>query len=316
MSTAEVLAKPAQSGIAGEQVRDLFSALDDEPQGDSTKGEDEAVAEVVAAEAKAEAEAPKGPRFTAYWKQYMSTVTQAELDIKLILHNGRNVFGKDYGTGKDFSAWQLLRETRSEIVSSIIYKAEREFAPPGGTLSIEKYAVLDMLPEGWEKVEDEDFDPDQLWRVLEAKYGGDYGVELGRTQLAAQIVSAFCLGRNPPVRKANRLELSDTIYTEKKFRGGVEMGYSTAEAVCKLHVAMASFCEWAGDYETARRLETRSAALYRNRDVTSRERFDMGGIGYVTFNTSMTWEIYGELGDKFQAFISKYGREALERGRP
>jgi hypothetical protein len=37
----------------------------------------------------------------------------------------------------------------------------------------------------------------------------------------------------------------------------------------------------------------------------------MGGVGYVTFHKNLTWEIYGELGDSFQAFIGKYGREAL-----
>jgi hypothetical protein len=319
MNTAEVLAKPSQGNGACDAVRDLFSALHDGTNGESRSVLETDISspgETVVADAERSAEVPAGLGFTAYWRQYMETVVKAEDDIKSILDRGQRVFGKDYATGEAFSGWQLLRKTRSEIVSSLVQKAEREFAPPGGSLEIGVYDAVEMMPEGWDKTEDECFDPDQLWRVLEAKYGGDYGVELGRTQLASQIVSAFRLGKNPPVRKANRLELSDTIYSEKKFHGGVEMSYSTVGSVCKLHAAMAAFCEWAGDYETARRLQLRSEGLYRNHDITSRERFDMGGIGYVTFHTSMQWEIYGELGDKFQAFISKYGREALERGRP
>ena len=66
--------------------------------------------------------------------------------------------------------------------------------------------------------------------------------------------------------------------------------------------------------ETALRIDTRAREMMGNwgsRKVTSRARFDMGGVGYVTFHKNFTWEIYGELGDSFQAFIGKYGREAL-----
>ncbi|MBK6616495.1 hypothetical protein [Ottowia sp.] len=304
----------------GPAIRDLFAALEEDKGTTDGSQAESGGPEIVVTQDTGVAlntEVPKSPGFTAYWKQYMATVMGAEEDIKSILAAGKVVFGKDYATGEAFSGWQLLRKTRSEIISSVVMKAEREFAPPGGKLEITTYSASELMPEDWRTSDDEAFDPDKLWVALEAKYGGNYGIELGRTQLASQIVNAFCLGRNPPVRKANRLELSDTIYTEKKFRGGMEMGYSTMDSVCKLHAAMAAFCEWAGDHSTARRLEARSTELFNNRgEVKSRERFDMGGIGYVTYNTSMLWEIYGPLGDKFQAFISTYGREALERGRP
>ena len=300
-------------------IHDLFASLEDSgsacelQQEADTDGSDAGDAQESAMEV---VEPPRKLEFSAYWKAYLEATTKAEEDIKSVLQSGHNVFGRDYATGESFSSWQLVRSTRSAIISALVAKAEGDFAPPGGKLEIGTYDATSLLPDSWREAEDKDFDPDQLWVALEAKYGGDYGIELGRKQLGSEIVSAFCLGRNPPVRKSNRLELSDTIYTEKKYRGGVELAYTTAESVRKLHVAMAAFCEWAGDYATARKLEARAKDLWGNRDITSRERFDFGGIGYVTFNTSMTWEIYGELGDKFQAFISRYGREALERSRP
>jgi hypothetical protein len=138
-------------------------------------------------------------------------------------------------------------------------------------------------------------------------------VELGLKQLAKKLVDAFGLRRNKPVRKANRLELTDSIYCEKDFRGAMELSYNSAQAVMEVHNAMSAFCNWAGDAATAKKIEDRGRAFvtWENRKVISRARFDMGGVGYVTFHKNITWEIYGDLGDQFQAFIGKYGREAL-----
>lgn len=252
------------------------------------------------------------PGFTTYWKQYLAAVRRAEDAVGAILDSSRLLFGRDYSVGEKFDGWQLLRKTRSEITDAVIRLAETKFAPPGGSLSIDRYTAIELLEdETWARAEDADFDPDRLWLVLEKTYGGDAGVELGRKQLATEIVKHFGLGRKPPVRKANRLELACSIYTEGKYGGGVELSFTTSNWVQELHRAMSAFCRWADDHQTAARIEARATQLWRDRTVVSRQRFNFGGIGYVTFNTSMTWEIYGELGDQFQAFVATYGQEAL-----
>lgn len=251
------------------------------------------------------------PGFTTYWKQYLAAVERAESSIAAIRDSSKSVFGLQYAVGENFSGWKLLRTTRSELIEAIVRKAEIDFAPPGGSLAIKTRTV----DETWARADDAEFDPDRLWVALEATYGGNAGVELGRKQLATEIVKHFGLGRKRPVRKANRLELASSIYTEHKYGGGVEMGYTTANWVCELHRAMSAFCRWAGDSATAAQIESRATELFRDRTVVSRQRFNFGGIGYVTFNTSMTWEIYGELGDQFQAFVATYGQDALGQYR-
>lgn len=312
-------------------IRDLFS-FSDEDNGSGKEVELEVASaagshteeatqvveeevETVAPTTTASAE-PKdeGPGFTAYWREYMEAVTSAEQKIDALVNTSEGrLMLRGFRIGERMSGYTMLRQTRKEIKEQVYSRAEREFAPQSGSLSIPRHEHEELLGENWDHCDDASFDPDALWKALEGKYGGDYGVELGYKQLAAKLVSGFGLRRNKPVRKANRLELTDTIYCEKQYNGTMELSYSSAESVCQLHNAMSAFCEWAGDFETARKINLRSRDMMmnRNRAVVSRARFDLGGVGYVMFFKTMTWEIYGDLGDQFQAFVGKYGREAL-----
>lgn len=258
----------------------------------------------------------EGPGFTAYWREYMEAVMAAEEKINALVNasEGRLML-RGFRIGERMSGYAMLRQTRKEIMEQVYSRAEREFAPQSGSLSISRCKHEDLLGQSWDQCDDESFDPDAVWNALEGIYGGGYGVELGYKQIAAKLVDEFGLRYSKPVRKANRLELTDSIYCEKRYDGTMELSYRSAELVWQLHNAMSAFCEWAGDFETARKINLRSSdmRMNRNRAVVSRARFDMGGVGYVMFYKSMTWEIYGDLGDQFQAFVGKYGREAIAR---
>lgn len=254
------------------------------------------------------------PGFTGYWREYMAAVRKAEAQIDALVKSSEGrLMLRGFRIGERMSGHTMLRQTRKEIKAQVYARAEREFAPQSGSLSIPRHEHEELLGENWDNCDDDSFDPDALWAALEAKYGGQYGVELGLKQLAAKLVSEFGLRRNKPVRRANRLELIEGIYCEKRYDGKMELSYKSAESISQLHKAMSAFCQWAKDFDTARRIDARAREMMMNRDraVVSRSKFEMGGVRYTMFFKSMTWELYGELADQFQAFIGRYGREAL-----
>lgn len=318
----EVQAGPVAKTKAEPVVIDLFSFQDDEPAKEvkeeletaSAVGSQEETVVQVTPQTQAQEETQK-PGFTDYWRQYCALVSEAEEAIDTLVKSSEGKLQlRGVRVGERLSGSSMLHQTRKELIREIFTRAEREFAPEQGSLSIDRHDIDELVGENWQNADDDKFDPDALWLALKAKYGGDFGVELGLKQLAKKLVDAFGLRRNKPVRKANRLELMDSIYCEKAFDGSMELSYTSAQAVWDVHKAMSAFCNWAGDMETALRIDTRAREMMGNwgsRKVTSRARFDMGGVGYVTFHKNFTWEIYGELGDSFQAFIGKYGREAL-----
>jgi hypothetical protein len=309
------------------QVPDLFSDLlsADQEAGENTLAlTPEALMPAVAIPAEVAETQPEsvdqakdddGPGFTRYWREYMQAVKAAEEQIDALVKSseGRLMTLRGYRIGERISASAMLRQTRKEIQAEVYARAEREFAPQSGSLSIPRYEHEELLGENWDSCADEAFDPEALWKALVAKYGGQYGVELGLKQLAEKLVNGFGLRRNKPVRKANHLEVIDVIHCEKQYNGKMELSYSSAQSVSQLHNAMSAFCQWAKDLETARRIDARARDLMMNRDrtVVSRSKFEMGGVSYTMFFKNMTWEIHGELADHFQAFIGRYGREAL-----
>ena len=318
----EVQAGPVTKTKAEPVVIDLFSFQDDEPAKEvkeeletaSAVGSQEETVVQVTPQTQAQEDTPK-PGFTDYWREYCQLVTEAEEAIgQLVNKSEGKLMLRGVRVGERLSGSSMLHQTRKELIREIFSRAEREFAPDQGTLSIDRSDIEELVGENWQNADDDKFDPDELWLALKAKYGGDFGVELGLKQLAKKLVDAFGLRRNKPVRKANRLELTDSIYCEKAYDGSMELSYSSAQAVWDVHKAMSAFCNWAGDFETALKIDGRARDLmgsWGNRKVTSRARFDMGGAGYVTFHKNITWELYGDLGDHFQAFIGRYGREAL-----
>lgn len=290
---------------------DLFAGLDDTV----SETAEQAVAELVSAMEPKEVERGEtkaAPGFTAFWRRYQAAVREAEGRISEVISTSKELLGEGHSVGESISSWSLERKTQDEIVESLFRRAEREFAPPGGKLSISRSEIYEEVGyEGRRRAEDE-FDPDRFWVAIERKYGGDAGKELGLKQTAESLVSVFSLYRTPPVHKANRLELVKCVWSEKRFRGGHELSYSAREGVVQTQMALASFCEWAGDVATAVRLRERCRSFGYSEQLVSRERFDHGGIGLVTYLEKFVYELYGDLGPKFQAFIGLYGRGALE----
>lgn len=307
-------------------IPDLFAGLDDsvEEAVSRQEGTFQAEPEHAAAtetppagetELGTEATTTGTPGFTSYWLNYKAAIESAEHQVHELVQSSRALFGWNACVGERIPLHNLLRETRKDIRTMLFAKAERDFAPAGGKLQIDRHEIYEEVESVWGEDDDDDFDPDAIWGALERKFGGDAGVEVGLKQTAELLVVELGLCRSKPTHKANRLEIESRIWSEKRFSGGYELGYSARERVVKTLMALGTFCEWAGDEATASRLRSRCGDFGYGSQLVSRQRFDQGGIGFVTFLEKITWEIYGDLGQQFQAFIGLYGREAIEARR-
>lgn len=303
-------------------VPDLFAGLDDsvdEAVGAQERSLNEATQEEHEAAPATTAETAEPTKvnhgFTSYWLNYKAAVEEAEGRVHELVQASKELFGGSACVGERVPLTSMLRETRKDFRTMLFAKAERDFAPAGGKLQIDRHEIYEEVESVWGDGDDDEFDPDAIWDALERKFGGDAGVEVGLKQTAELLVVELGLSRAKPTHKANRLEIESRIWGEKRYGGGYEMSYTARERMVKTLMALATFCEWAGDEATARRLRSRCGDFGYGCPLVSRQRFDQGGIGFVTFLEKITWEIYNDLGQQFQAFIGLYGREAIEARR-
>lgn len=127
------------------------------------------------------------------WAQTRSAVFAASATIEAIEHEwksandptspGYSSFFRHQGlNGKDF-----LEGTMSSLITRCISLAERQFAPLGGKLAIDR----DEINDAFESKRVDAFDPGDVWRLLDARYGGDAGIEAGWQQTADVLRSEF-----------------------------------------------------------------------------------------------------------------------------
>ena len=262
---------------------------------------------------KVTVETVEGPGFTAFWLKYLASVQAADELITSTRKMSEGVFGMGRRIGRDIETRSMTDATRAEIGSMLIQRAERNFAPLGGSLKVNTSDYAHLLPTSFYKDEDAVWDPDKLWFALETTYGGDQGAELGLRQLAESLVSLFYMKGKPPVRKANRMELSVTVYCDK-YSNKRTLHYNSVESLRKILRGLIEFCRYAEDFETARDIHQAidEVACYHSA-VVSRKRYELGSIQVLMFFERVVFEFHGDIADKFQLFIGTYGRQALER---
>lgn len=256
---------------------------------------------------------PRGPGLSAYWSAYQAAVFGARDLLQAQLDASVEVFGLGKQVGEPFDyVERMVSKTARGIRFALVAKAQKEFAPPLGTLKISTDEIEEACGPAWE---DEGFDPDRIWAALEARYGGQAGVNASYEQAAEVFVKHFDLRRSPPVRRSNRLVLEARIYCSRNFSGdrrnlGVSSERSTEEVV----KALATFATWAGDETCASALMPGGRCwTLTGHNVVSRKRLQISThLSIVTFHEKLQYELYGELGlTKFQAFVCRFGAKAL-----
>ena len=244
--------------------------------------------------------------YTAFWRGYHATLVRS---CEAIVEAGRtspHLWSGSKGIGEAPDLYNMLTAARAEIVRDLVARAVQEFSPLGVNLSIDEAVYKDLV----DKVQLVHFDPDAVWKALEGAYGGQKGQEHGFRQTAEQLVKSMSLRYTKPSHLKGRLDVKAQSWSEVRFNGKRQLTYTHCNTVFEALAALQGFCEWAEDQDTADAIRafTRANRCY---DIEVPQHSTFGAIGFRTRVSSITWSFTGAIADKFQAFISEFGQEAL-----
>lgn len=222
---------------------------------------------------------------------------------------------------------QDLRDIAQKAVNSLVCRAERQFAPSGGTLSISRSEVLEATgQDDWDEdyrrhryIEKKDVkvpvDLDKIWAYLEKKYGGDGGKIAGFRQMAEIVIDAFRLRDKDAVnRTSSAVVISRRVWGEKKEygpnRGLYELHYNYRDSMNTLFRALMCFAEEA-------ELDALAIALQPSRhQITGydfayapRNKVTFPGLDIVMFKEKWEFRFSHDVAEKLLVFIGEYGSE-------
>lgn len=230
--------------------------------------------------------------------------------------------------GKTFSEYPReleLDDIATSAVRFLIGKAEKQFAPQNGSLSIDTSFELDAI--GFQDYREDHrsrryrealkpgqypLDLDRLWKHLENKFGGDAGEILGYQQLASVIVSQFDLEDESKIKRtATGVILKRRVYASKKeygaTKGMYELGYSWRDDMEKLFRALSCFAEWAEMDNLARNLHPNMHAVCRHDFVySSRDTHQFDGINLAMFSDKWEFKLSHQVAQKLMLFLGEF----------
>lgn len=250
--------------------------------------------------------------FNNAFKQYIATVQECDRQEKEAfphLERWQRRFDASDFTGKMHGP----KDVAKEIVQALCWSASEEFAPAGGRLDIDSADIFEKhVGPRKEDGHWEEFDPDAIWRELEARYGGKAGEDLGYQQTAQQLVQLFGLERKPQMTiKAGKAVLDLWVRLDdfdKKF-GRTRLCYDSRERVCHTLNCLRQIALWADEAGIAHDAMRLTATWNRDRPLFSRERFSLDSqIEMITYGTRFEFRFSPAFTAKLQAFLGRYGR--------
>lgn len=204
------------------------------------------------------------------------------------------------------------RKAAERVMRRLVVHAQEVFAPGGAGLSIDEEPLQERFPID-RNGDLGKFDPAAIWDYLEENYGGQAGRNHAWTQAAETIFKELSLGNADKVeRKGEFLVVDRSVYTSKRYSGGMELGNHTADDMRKLFEALVAFASWA-DKPVLR------ADLYQFRmhklvewqpPVVSRERFGFGvnslDMVLITYFNRFEFRFRQPVAEKLQIFLATY----------
>lgn len=274
-----------------------------------------------------------GQIYAAAWKHFIEEMDRhAALMLEVHAIERQGGVNRDYCVfdDDDFDVFKEVDEKGKKIFDRLVYYAERAFAPSGGKLEIDGHDLREKFigrfadrdreedyetfkqkaMKGWRK-----FDPAKVWNELENKYGGNNGAEIGYQQTAKDIVNFFGIKTGEPVEvKAGSIMLNVRVYSERRFRGNMELGHGSQEEIVKGLQNMATLAEWAEDGRAASGLRRFANEIWNHRPLNSRERIQVSeSITVITYFNRFEFRFAPDFAGKLQHFISTYAKTTTSK---
>jgi hypothetical protein len=206
------------------------------------------------------------------------------------------------GINRECDPEKGLKQSMRHIAAAVTDMAAREFAPAG-------VDVLTIDASDYEefKTDPETFDPFALWEALEKDLGGEGGEDAGYREAACDLVREFRIRSDTPVKRTKgRIVLNLNVSISEWSRTN-DLTYPAARDVDTIFRALRAICAYAG------RPGLIGHDFFR-RPIISRENLDISeDIQLITYYTRFEFRFTEDFFADMQAFIGRYGAEALAR---
>ncbi|ENZ77743.1 MULTISPECIES: hypothetical protein [Ralstonia] len=197
------------------------------------------------------------------------------------------------------------------LIQELLAHAVSVFSPnPVTPLDLDFQEVVDRL--GYQ-VRSVSFQPADLWRALEAKYGNGIGHSLAYQRRAESIGKYFSLSEGTEVPTKNGcMHLTRSIHYVEKSYSPPRLGHSESETLSlQVLPALASFATWAGMPGLAGDIAGLVPHFSHPTGVKSREAFNLGSvhegrIKLVTYQTSFEWTFEPAVAEPLAIFLGEF----------
>jgi hypothetical protein len=212
-----------------------------------------------------------GVIYAALFEEYRQKVNGFHFSMRDLKTREQASMGlDDYSCsfGSEVDAERVIGMAQEKIFRQLIYAAQKQFAPPGGLLSIDEFATKRVC--GMYNTENR-LDFVKVWAYLEETYGGDRGVEEAWRQAAKALGKEFGLSRDTAVEvRGGKTILHIRIYIDSfdKKNGKNKISYTCCERIGHHFPPTTSVCF------LGRAKRSTSLPRYRRQEIEQSSRGD------------------------------------------
>lgn len=202
-------------------------------------------------------------------------------------------------------------------IENLIKQAEKQYAPPGGTLTIERSDVFRALGlderSHWRFIDRDaplPFDLARMHTYLADAYGGDAGQTAAYKQAAAELIKFFRFDDSEAVATSKRhVACTVRVWSNHKDyapKGTLEVSYNEHQRISRAFQALACAMAWAERPDLQAALSRAAIAGYCF-TFKSRQRETFPGLGIVAFKEKWIFEFDHQVAEKLRLFLGQYG---------
>jgi len=249
------------------------------------------------------------------WNSYIKFIEAHKKDAGAFNAESCSVGGSAIAYHLDLQA-DIFKNTAHSIVCALISHAENKFSPSLDIrLNIDRDDILGKFPiEFYGDYTPDKFNPAAVWDYLTEEYGGESGKNIALREVATKIINGFNLCTSSEVKLKSGFHILnqsvDIDDFEKKWNGETRLSWGSRNKTDTILSALASFFEWAGEFESKDSLVMQRSDFISQRNVlvTSREKITLcDSIQLVTFQTRFEYRFKPEAAKALQLFLGKFG---------
>ncbi|WP_434667795.1 hypothetical protein P5W99_36155 [Paraburkholderia sp. A3BS-1L] len=199
----------------------------------------------------------------------------------------------------------------SNLADALVHRASRAFAPPGGSLRInrgdELHACNVDIGKALEGCRIPDLDA--FWAHLERKFAG--GAAVAYEQAARAIIDGFYLKPTSEMKRTSSGVVIDmSVQSEARWSGNGQrsIGVYSTERVGACFRGIATFARKSGFAALANELQD---GRYLREDFKSRDKLTFSGLDVTRYNDKWQCRFAFGVGEALSLFISEFGAQHL-----